>query len=81
MYFLYILECEDKSLYTGITTDIERRLKEHKEGIGSRYTKARKAVGFLYVEKHENRSEASKRELEIKKWPRSKKLNLIENSL
>lgn len=80
MYSVYILECEDGSLYTGITTDVVRRLKEHKEGIGSHYTKAHKPVGFLYVEKQKDRSSASKREAEIKKMPRSKKLELIENS-
>ncbi|MFA7193452.1 MAG: GIY-YIG nuclease family protein [Candidatus Paceibacterota bacterium] len=80
MYSVYILECEDGSLYTGITTDVVRRFKEHKDGIGSRYTKAHKPVSFLYLEEHKDRSSASKREAEIKKLPRAKKLELIENS-
>jgi putative endonuclease len=64
MYFVYILECKDKSLYTGITTDVERRLQEHKDGIGSRYTKAHGAQKIVYTEIASNRSIASKREAE-----------------
>lgn len=80
MYFVYILECADRSLYTGITTDLERRFEEHKNGIGSNYTKVHKAKKILYKEKCKDRSSASKREAEIKKLPRLKKLELIENS-
>lgn len=80
MYFVYLLECSDKSIYTGITTDLERRLKEHKEGIGSNFTRAFGARRMLYSEKHKDRSAASKREAEIKKWPRAKKLELISSS-
>ena len=80
MYFVYILECEDGSLYTGITTDLDRRLREHKDGIGSHYTKAKKAKRIMYKEKCLDRSTASKREIEIKKWSRIKKLEMIENS-
>ncbi len=77
MYFVYILRCRDRSLYTGITTDVARRLAEHKEGSASHYTSARGAVRMVYQEKHPNRSSASKREAEIKSWPRAKKLALI----
>ena len=77
MYFVYLLKCGDKSIYTGITTDLARRLKEHKAGTGARYTRARKIVKVLYTEKFKNRSLASKREAEIKSWPRAKKLALI----
>jgi putative endonuclease len=80
MYFVYILECKDKSLYTGITTDVERRLQEHKDGIGSRYTKAHGAQKIVYTEIASNRSIASKREAEIKKWDRLKKIALIETA-
>ena len=76
MYFVYLLECKDGTLYTGITTDVKRRLKEHKEGIGSRYTRSRKVKRLLYTEKHKNRSSASKREAEVKKMPRLEKLKL-----
>ncbi len=77
MYFVYILECGDGTLYTGITTDVERRFQEHKEGKGSHYTLARKVVKVLYSEKQKDRSSALKREAEIKKFPRIKKLELI----
>jgi putative endonuclease len=79
MYFVYLLECADGTLYTGITTEPERRLKEHAEGKGARYTRARKAARLAYTEEHADRSSASKREAEIKKWPRQKKLELIRD--
>lgn len=75
-YFVYVLECGDGSLYTGITTDIVRRFAEHKEGIGSRFTRAKKAERIIYSEEQPDRSAASKREAEIKKWSRAKKLAL-----
>lgn len=77
MYFIYLLECEDKSLYTGITTDLERRLKEHKNGKGGHYTSSRKAVKIVHTEKFRTRSGALKREAEIKNWRREKKIILI----
>ncbi|WP_417328125.1 GIY-YIG nuclease family protein [Halarcobacter sp.] len=79
-YFVYILECIDKSLYTGITTDVKKRLDEHNTSEkGAKYTKARRPVTLIYFEKSENRSSASKREYEIKKLSRIKKLQLVEN--
>jgi putative endonuclease len=80
MYFVYILECKDKSLYTGITTDIARRFKEHQNGKGAKYTGAKKAVKVVYTERKLNRSTASKREAAIKKFSRQEKLNLIHYS-
>ncbi len=77
MYFVYLAKCKDDSIYTGITTDLERRLKEHQSGIGGKYTKAKKVVGILYTEKFSTRSLASKREAQIKSWRREKKLALI----
>ena len=77
-YFVYILECSDGSLYTGITTDIDKRLIEHNTtSKGAKYTKARRPVKLLYSEPSENRSTASKREYAIKKLTRVKKLELI----
>lgn len=76
-YFLYILKCADDSLYTGITTDVRRRLNEHQSGAGARYTRARKALKVVYTERHKNRSAASKREAEIKRLTRTAKLALI----
>jgi putative endonuclease len=73
---VYLLECGDESLYTGITTDLARRVEEHKAGKGGAYTRAKKVKKILYSEKHKSRSSASKRESEIKTWPRQKKLTL-----
>jgi len=81
-YFVYILECSDGSLYTGITKDIAKRLDEHNsKDIGAKYTKARRPVKLVYQESSKDRSSASKREYEIKKFTRSQKLQLIEKSL
>jgi putative endonuclease len=80
MYFVYILECSDTSLYTGITTDLARRFVEHKSGKGAHYTRSRKAQKMVYSEEHPNRSSALKREAEIKSWPRQKKLKFIKSN-
>lgn len=77
MYFLYILLCKDKSLYTGITTDVDRRFIEHKLGKGASYTRSRGVKKVLYTEAYKNRSTASKREAEVKKLTRQGKLKLI----
>jgi len=77
MYLVYILECGDRSLYTGITTDVKRRFEQHKNGEGGHYTSARRVVKVVYTERHPDRSSASKREAEIKSWRRKKKLDLI----
>ncbi len=76
MYYLYILECKDGTLYTGITTDVERRFSEHKNKKGGHYTSAREVVRIAYTEEYPNRSAASKREAEIKGWTREKKMEL-----
>jgi len=78
MYFVYILKCADKSLYTGITTDLKRRFAEHKEGKGGHYTRAKRVVKIVHTEEYPNRSLAQRREAEIKLWPRQKKLELIQ---
>jgi putative endonuclease len=77
MYSVYLLECADGSIYTGITTDLARRLDEHRNKTASKYTRARGATSMLYAESHETRSAALKREAEIKSWRRDKKLELI----
>lgn len=77
MYFVYILECADSSLYTGITTDLARRFEEHKKKEGGHYTSARRVVRIAYCEQYPDRSSASKREAEIKRLSRQKKLILI----
>jgi len=78
MYFVYILECADKSLYTGITTDVARRFAEHQQGEGGKFTRAKKVVRVVYTERKLNRSTASKREAAIKKLSRQEKLALIK---
>ncbi|MCD6190388.1 MAG: GIY-YIG nuclease family protein [Sulfurimonas sp.] len=80
-YFVYILECSDKTLYTGIATDLERRLDEHNNSDkGAKYTKIRRPLKLVYSEESENRSSASKREYEIKKLSREKKLEIIRGT-
>jgi putative endonuclease len=73
------LECDDKSLYTGITNDIQRRFKEHVDGKGGHYTSSKNVVRIAYTEPHPDRSSALKREAEIKSWTRQKKLDFIQS--
>jgi putative endonuclease len=77
MYYVYILECTDGTLYTGITTDVARRFEEHKSGKGAHYTRSHKPVRIVHSEEHGTRSAAQKREAEIKKWSRVKKIRYI----
>lgn len=77
MYFVYLLECEDGSLYTGITTDVERRFTEHQQGAGGHFTRAKRARRIVHIEEQPSRSAALVREAEIKKWSREKKLELV----
>ncbi len=79
MYSVYLLLCKDDSIYTGITTDVKRRVSEHKNGKGGRYTRSKGAVKLLYAEKRSSKSDALKREAEIKSWRREKKLILIRS--
>ena len=82
MYYLYILECVDGTLYTGITTDPVRRLKEHNSSKkGAKYTRVRRPVKLCYSEACGDRSSASKREHEVKMMSRAQKLRLIKESL
>ncbi|MDB5244379.1 MAG: excinuclease subunit domain protein putative endonuclease [Parcubacteria group bacterium] len=76
-YFVYILECDDSSLYTGITTDIDRRFTEHKSGVGGHFTRSRGVKRVVYTEELPDRSSALKREASIKKLTRAAKLALI----
>lgn len=80
MYYLYILLCGDDTLYTGITTDVARRLEEHKQGIGAKYTRARGVKKLLHIERKKNRSTASKREAEVKCMTRTEKLALVKQT-
>lgn len=78
-WFVYILRCADESLYTGITTDINRRCEQHNAGTASRYTRSRLPVTMVYHERQDNRSMALKRELEIKGMSRTEKEALIKS--
>ena len=77
MYFVYILKCLDGSLYTGSTNNIEKRFKSHLEGKGGKYTRSHKPVKIIYEEKFKTKSDALKREMEIKKLTKEKKIILI----
>ena len=76
-WYVYMLCCGDGSLYTGSTTDVERRLREHQGGTGARYTRSRPPVTLAYAEEAPDRSAAQRREAAIKKLPRAQKLKLI----
>jgi len=77
MWYVYIIRCRDGSLYTGSTTDISRRIKEHNSGKGGSYTRIRQPVKLLYKEIWPSRSKAQARETQIKGWAKRKKLALI----
>lgn len=77
-WYLYILQCRDGSLYTGITTDVEKRLEAHRSGKGAKYTRGRGPLELVYRETCEDHSQALKRELEMKALARQEKLRLID---
>lgn len=81
MWYVYIIQCADNSLYTGITTDVSRRVKTHNEKSGGSYTRIRTPVKLVYQESHPNRSSALRREAQIKKWSRAKKLARIKGDI
>lgn len=76
-FYVYILECKDGTLYTGYTVDIIERIKRHNAGLGAKYTRNRRPVTLKYQESFATKSEAMKREIEIKKLTRKKKMSLI----
>lgn len=76
-YFVYILECADGTLYTGITNDLDKRIKTHNTGKGAKYTRGRGPVKLRYFEEFEGRGLATRREMEIKKLEKDEKLSLI----
>ena len=78
MWYLYILRCKDGSLYTGITTDVEKRLEAHRAGKGAKYTRGRGPLELVYKEDCGDHSNALRREAEIKRLPRDEKLKLIK---
>ena len=78
MAYMYILECSDKSFYTGSTINLEKRLAEHQMGEGAKFTKTRRPVKLVYFEECNNIADAFAREQQIKGWGRNKKIALIE---
>ncbi len=82
-WFVYILQCADDSLYTGITTDVERRCKEHNDSsgkLGAKFTRGRQPVSLVHQEDSVSRSAASRREIEIKGLNREQKIQLIAST-
>jgi putative endonuclease len=77
MWYVYILECSDGTLYTGITTDLDKRVKTHNNGTGAKYCKTRLPVVLKASFEAEDRSEASKEEYRIKQLTKKQKLKLI----
>ncbi|AMY05702.1 GIY-YIG nuclease family protein [Staphylococcus condimenti] len=80
-YFIYIVRCRDGSLYTGYTNDVTARVEKHNAGKGAKYTKTRRPVKLVYQETFETKSEAMKREYQIKTYTRVQKLQLIERGV
>jgi predicted GIY-YIG superfamily endonuclease len=78
-WFVYIVRCADGTLYTGITNDLNRRCEQHNAGTASRYTRSRLPVELVYQDAQDNRSVATKRELEIKALSRQEKEALIQS--
>lgn len=76
-HYIYIVKCKDGSLYTGYAKDIEKRVEKHNKGQGAKYTKIRRPVELVYQEMFDTKSEALKREYEIKTYSRQQKLLLI----
>ena len=80
-WYLYIAQCKDGSLYTGITTNPARRAKEHNSGIGAKSLAGKLPVKLVYKEGYNSKIDAAKREREIKGWRREKKLLLVRKGL
>jgi putative endonuclease len=77
-HYVYVLRCADDTLYTGYTTDVERRVAEHDAGEGAKYTRGRTPVELVHVESFDSKSGAMSREYEIKQWSRAEKEQLID---
>jgi len=78
MYYIYILLCQDNSLYTGYTVDLKNRLKEHREGKGSKYVRSRLPIKLIFKEKCLTKSKAMKREFFIKSLSRKEKIQVLK---
>ena len=80
-WYLYILRCKDNTLYTGITTDVEKRLEAHRSGKGAKYTRGRAPLELVYRESCGSHSDALKREAEIKKLSRQSMELLVKSRM
>ena len=80
-HFVYMLECSDGTLYTGYTTDVDRRLRQHNTGKGARYTQSRTPVKLAFKERFRKRGDALRREIQIKRMNRDSKLLLCTKHL
>lgn len=80
MFYTYMVKCNDGTLYTGYTTDLDKRIKTHNKGLGAKYTRGRLPVRLVYFESFTNKSQAMKREYSIKQLSRREKLQLITTS-
>jgi putative endonuclease len=76
-WYLYILQCNDNSFYTGVTKDLRSRVERHNLGQGAKYTRSRRPVKLIYYEEHVTESDVKRREFEIKGWRREKKERLV----
>jgi putative endonuclease len=79
-FYVYILRCSDKSLYTGYTNHLQNRLSKHNTGKGAKYTRARLPVTLVYFEEFPTKQEAMKREIFIKKMKKSEKEKIVSKS-
>ena len=80
VWYVYLLECSDGSLYCGVTPFLDSRIAKHNAGKGAKYTRSRLPVKLVYNERCQSKSEALKREIQIKKMKRSEKLKLVRKS-
>lgn len=79
MYYIYVAECVDGTLYTGYTVNLVKRIKAHNDGKGAKYTRGRTPIVLKYYEEFECKNDAMKRESQIKKYNKTKKNELIRN--
>ena len=79
MNYVYIVECSDGTLYTGWTNNLDKRIEQHCNGTGAKYTRGRGPVTLVYHEEFNDKRDAMRREYEIKRYSRINKLKLIEN--
>jgi len=79
-YYFYFARCSDDSLYAGYCKDVQAREEKHNTGQGAKYTRSRRPIKIIYTERFETQKEAMQREIQVKKWNRLKKVNLIKNN-